>query len=276
MDYSHTISQDQAQKFEKYNLASFLKGLWHDYTGQSAVDAQNAAQLDLAKYQTQMQEEFYNKYSSPEALMRQYKEAGLNPNLVYGSASAGQGNVPSFSAPQVQRNISGADKINKALSLLSGISGAVTGVYQAAAAKEAAQQAAIKTANDSVIYRRNALDFVWDSDLKGITISSPSLRFSRNGVKYIPISYVNTDLYNRYLGEYRANQFNQWMRSGMLNQYDFGGDALSDGSLHLNNSFVPYYSTRNKTSWLKYDLMNELGNKGVYGKLAVSLLGTIL
>lgn len=276
MNYSHTITQDQAEKFEKYNLASFLKGLWHDYTGQSAVDAQNAAQLDLAKYQTQMQEEFYNKYSSPEALMRQYKEAGLNPNLVFGSASAGQANVPSFSAPQVQRNISGADKINKALSLLSGISGAVTGVYQAAAAKEAAQQAAIKTANDSVSYRRNALDYVWDADLKGISLSAPTLKYSRNGKKYVPINYVNTDLYTKYLQEYRANQFNQWMRNGMLNEYDFGGSALPNGSLHLSkDSFVPYYATRNKSSWLKYDLMNELGNKGVYGKLAISLLQTI-
>lgn len=264
---------EQPQWVQKYANAQYgfwdsLKGLWKDYTGQSAVDAQNAAQLELAKYQTQMQEEFYNKYSSPDALMRQYQEAGLNPNLVYGSASAGQSNVPSFSAPQVQRNISGADKINKALSLLSGISGVVTGIYQATAAKEAAQQAAIKTANDAVSYKRNAMDYIWDSDLKGISIGSP--------FKYkLQIPYVSTDAYARYLGDYRANQYNTWLRSRALNLYDFGHALNENGIFVRQSEFVPYYSTRNKQSWLKYDLMNELGNKGVYGKLAVSLLSTL-
>lgn len=249
---------------------NFIKGLWNDWTGQSAVEQQNAAQLELAKYQTQMQEDFYNKYSSPEALMRQYKEAGLNPNLVYGSASAGQGNVPSFSAPQVNRNIAGADKINKALSLLSGISGAVTGVYQAQAAREAAQQAAVKTANDIVSYRRNALDYVFESDLKNVSTYLP-FKLKRPTT----INVVKTDPYYKYLGEYRANQFNQWLRNGMLNEFDFGGSSDINGNLRFKDSLVPYYLTRNKSAWLKYDLQNELGNKGIYGKLAVSLLGTL-
>lgn len=48
----------------------------------------------LMKDQYRLNEQNYVKYQSPEALMRQYKEAGLNPNLIYGQASAPQGPAP--------------------------------------------------------------------------------------------------------------------------------------------------------------------------------------
>ena len=83
----------------------WLGDRWRDFTGVTAIDKQNAANMELAKYQFKMQEDMYNKYSSPSALMRQFKEAGLNPNLVYGSASSGQSNVPSFSAPHIEPDI---------------------------------------------------------------------------------------------------------------------------------------------------------------------------
>lgn len=42
-------------------------------------------QLELLKYQ--------NAYNSPEQQMQRYKDAGLNPNLIYGSGSASSGNM---------------------------------------------------------------------------------------------------------------------------------------------------------------------------------------
>lgn len=42
------------------------------------------------------QEQMYNEYQSPEALLRQYEDAGLNPYLLYGNGSAA-GNMPTAS-----------------------------------------------------------------------------------------------------------------------------------------------------------------------------------
>lgn len=56
---------------------------------------------EMAQYNTKLNEDVYNKYQSPSALMRQYKEAGLNPNLIYQQASSGAGNL---SAGQVSTN----------------------------------------------------------------------------------------------------------------------------------------------------------------------------
>lgn len=265
------------------NVASpGINQLWNDYTGQSAVEKQNAAQLELAKYQTQMQEDFYNKYSSPEALMRQYKEAGLNPNLVYGSASAGQSNVPSFSAPQVNRNIAGGDKINKALSLLSGISGVATGIYQAAAAREAAEQSSIKTISDSLSLRSQHRNF-WKEGVLFNTnhFYDPKAKRSRNYWEFL--SNPNFDYYlsqdsvgARYLRAYRQNEFNRLAAPVLNNVADFGVNIGDQGIWKLDNYFgQPYYRTRNAQNHLRYRLQNELGNLGTYGKLAVSLLGTL-
>lgn len=53
---------------------------------------------EMANYNTQMNEATYNKYQSPAAMMRQYREAGLNPALMYNQAT---GNVGNISAGQV-------------------------------------------------------------------------------------------------------------------------------------------------------------------------------
>ena len=257
-------------------IGNFIKGAWKDYTGQSAVEQQNAANLNLAKYQSQMQEEFYNKYSSPEALMRQYKQAGLNPNLVYGSASAGQGNVPGFSAPQVERNMSGADKINKALSSLSAGLGLVQNVYQAAAAREAAQQASIKTANDIVNYRSNYRDNIFQNDLMGIHVRVPKFSIFTKG-QNLSTPWTHGSLYNQYQAIAREAQFNKMAREYLSNHFDFGFGYDSNGNQvkadYMNQGLSPYMFTRNRQAQLKYDLMNELGNTGTYGKLLLSALG---
>lgn len=44
---------------------------------------------ELARYNTELSENLYNKYQSPAAQVRQYREAGLNPNLLGNGAAAG-------------------------------------------------------------------------------------------------------------------------------------------------------------------------------------------
>ena len=76
---------------------------------QDKQNAFNAEQSELnrsfqsreAEIARDWQEEQYNKYSSPQAMMRQYKEAGLNPALMYGQnlqSSTGSSSSPSGSA----------------------------------------------------------------------------------------------------------------------------------------------------------------------------------
>lgn len=48
-----------------------------------------AVSKELAKYNTELSEDLYNRYQSPAAQVRQYREAGLNANLLSGGAAAG-------------------------------------------------------------------------------------------------------------------------------------------------------------------------------------------
>lgn len=74
-----------------------------------SVRMQNAAQAQLQEkefIQNQRMWELNNQYNTPEMQMARLKEAGLNPNLVYGSGSV-TGNtstqIPRYQAPQLQR-----------------------------------------------------------------------------------------------------------------------------------------------------------------------------
>lgn len=76
-----------------------------------AQDAQNRfnanqAQLDRdfqsaeAEIARDWQEKFYTQYQSPEAMVRQYEAAGLNPAMMYVGSGPSSGSVPSTSTPQ--------------------------------------------------------------------------------------------------------------------------------------------------------------------------------
>lgn len=258
------------------SVGNWVKGIWNDFTGQSAVQAQNDAQLRLAQYQAQVNEDYYNKYSSPQALMRQFKEAGLNPNLVYGSASGGQSNVPSFTAPQVQRGVNGSDRLNKALSVMSAVQGVMQGQYMTAAAREAAEQSAIKTFDDRIKALKNKLNFNIESDIAGLFPSlgyRPLFRGSSQGrlKSFVSSLLGNEDsLYSRYIRAARESRFNEYARPALLNVYDFGGRVNPDGSIYTNSSYNPYYYYRNQNAKLRFDLDSELRKLGAYGKLGIA------
>lgn len=79
------IAENRAQK--KQNAANMALADKEFALNQTAVDKQNA-------------------YNSPVSQMYRYTEAGLNPNLIYGSGSASAGNqssLASYNAPQAQK-----------------------------------------------------------------------------------------------------------------------------------------------------------------------------
>lgn len=77
----------------------------------SRIRKQLKANKELAQYQfdlNKQQWEAENEYNSPKAQMQRLKEAGLNPNLVYGNGSV-SGNTttagPRYEAPKAERNM---------------------------------------------------------------------------------------------------------------------------------------------------------------------------
>lgn len=89
-----------------------IKSLFNKSTGADLTSAErqtmdwNAEQAELnrsfqsaeAEKARQWQEDYYNAYESPQARIRQYEDAGLNPALLYGS-QLGSGSAPSTSVP---------------------------------------------------------------------------------------------------------------------------------------------------------------------------------
>lgn len=89
------------------NTANWLEGLWNMFTGSSA-------QQDLQSNAQEFQEYMYQEYNSPEALKRQFQEAGLNTNLL-GSTSFG-----------TAQGSSGAPAVNAPATVASDVANAVT------------------------------------------------------------------------------------------------------------------------------------------------------
>lgn len=255
-----------------------ISNIWNDLTGQTAIDKQNAANMEMARYQQQMQEQMYEKYSSPAALMRQFREAGLNPNLVYGSASSGQSNVPSFSAPHIERNMSGSDKLNKALSVMSAVQGIMQGQYQTVAAREAAEQSALKTFNDRTIALRNRLDYDTESEIRGY---APDLGyipfFSRSSQGRLPhnatasLGNMDDTAFGFYTRAARESAINKFALPGLERLYDYGitDDGYGNQKV-LPEYFVPLRNTQLNRANLEYQLSDELKRLGVYGRLGLA------
>lgn len=98
-------------KFSKWTSKTF-GSLWNKITSNDLTPAEqktmdfNAQQAELnrqfqsaeADEARQWQEDYYLKYESPQARIRQYEDAGLNPALLYGS-NLGSGSPPSTSVP---------------------------------------------------------------------------------------------------------------------------------------------------------------------------------
>lgn len=244
------------------NLGDWLSNKWDDYTG-----------LNLAKYQQQMQEELYEKYQSPSALMRQYQEAGLNPNLVYGSASAGIGHAPSFDTSNVMR---GSEKLNSVLSVLSGVLGLKQAFYQTDAAREAAEQSAVKTLTDRVNLLEKQGDLRLKNSLYGYTLYDDlygrKYKDKRGNELFVSPGTATSPFLTQYSSAYRSNLLNSAYRSMLSNVADYGVNATLQG-LKIDNYFgTPSIRSRNAMNSLKYRLSSEIGNMDIYGKLFISLL----
>lgn len=90
--------------------AGLLGGIVNNVGANSRQKKQNEANRELAEYQWNKNLEMWNmqnEYNNPANQMSRLREAGLNPNMVYGSGSvAGNtgSSMPQYSAPRMERN----------------------------------------------------------------------------------------------------------------------------------------------------------------------------
>lgn len=100
--------------------------------GQSAIEARTAkrntdmtidANRKMAEYQYSKDLEMWNKaneYNDPASQMKRYQNAGLNPNLIYGTGSASAGNtattLPKYQAPTAEYSYKPAVDISSVVS----------------------------------------------------------------------------------------------------------------------------------------------------------------
>ena len=83
-------------------LMSFAAPVISGVMGAQAQESANETNIQLNRENRQWQEQMYNKYYSPQAMMQQYREAGLNPYLLgQNSGGVGQSAFPQSSAPNV-------------------------------------------------------------------------------------------------------------------------------------------------------------------------------
>lgn len=195
--------------------------VWDDVTGQSAIDQEFKNNMELAAYQSKLQEELYNKYSSPEAIVRQNEAAGLNPNMAYGSASSGQSNVPTYQAPSAIRNLSYSDKFAKALTMMTSVLGVKNLVYSTVANREAAQQSWLKTLQEN--QRLNSM--YRDNLVEGGIVGQSIKNFLLGKKRYtLGKGYVTTEPYalDYYTEAIRNERINKAMQPGLYNQWEYG------------------------------------------------------
>lgn len=91
--------------------ANFLGGFFNNRANQ--IENERSRQWSLDQYNRQKQDnlDFWhqqNSYNSPEAQMSRFKDAGLNPNLIYGrgqSGNAGSITAPSASTPSFNPSV---------------------------------------------------------------------------------------------------------------------------------------------------------------------------
>lgn len=101
--------------------------------GQSAIEAKTArrntdmtiqANRKMAEYQYSKDLEMWNRanaYNDPSAQMQRYQNAGLNPNLIYGTGTASAGNtataLPKYNAPTAEFNYKPSFNLGMMLSM---------------------------------------------------------------------------------------------------------------------------------------------------------------
>lgn len=122
----------------------------------SPVDAMKAQMEYAATVEDRAYQEYlYNQYESPESMVRQYDEAGLNPMLLAGGSSVG-GSVNSTSSHNMSlgrgtESARGLDIMSMILNAVMGAAGQVANFKNAESQRITADAGAAKSASDVAV-----------------------------------------------------------------------------------------------------------------------------
>lgn len=178
-------------------VGSLLGGLGSSAMNNKAVRDTNKANMEIAKYQAQWQQQendkayqrslnmwnLQNEYNSPTQQMARIRTAGLNPNLVYGNGVAGNsaGSAPQyepakFNAPTMQAyrgwNLGISDAISQFLAYRTVKAQVDNMEAQNGLIRQQTATEATKQANIAASTSRSEFDLNMAKELKDVSVSS--------------------------------------------------------------------------------------------------------
>ena len=178
-------------------VGSLLGGLGSSAMNNKAVRDTNKANMEIAKYQAQWQQQenekayqrslnmwnLQNEYNSPTQQMARIRAAGLNPNLVYGNGVTGNssGSTPQyepakFNAPTMQAyrgwNLGISDAISQFLAYRTAKAQVDNMEAQNSLIRQQTATEATKQANIAASTSRSEFDLNMAKELKDVSVSS--------------------------------------------------------------------------------------------------------
>jgi len=215
----------------------------------------NEANRQLAQYEWNKNLEMWNlqnQYNSPASQMRRFKQAGLNPNLIYGQGNAGNATtLPRYSAPTMQ-----PVTVNPAIFQI-GNALDVLGKYMDYRIKSA-QEEQIRQQTSNMFYQQNTLwptqnnlwssqKSYWDANANRITGLLPFEKRNYN-------SLINTRSDNLSLSRLRYDldrqryMYDLDLRNRMWNiQKDYVSEQARD--LRLRNNYFENWDIMPNTAF---------------------------
>lgn len=178
-------------------VGSLLGGIGSSAMNNKAVRDTNKANMEIAKYQAQWQQQenekayqrslnmwnLQNEYNSPTQQMARIRAAGLNPNLVYGNGVTGNssGSTPQyepakFNAPTMQAyrgwNLGISDAISQFLAYRTAKAQVDNMEAQNNLIRQQTATEATKQANIAASTSRSEFDLNMAKELKDVSVSS--------------------------------------------------------------------------------------------------------
>ena len=178
-------------------VGSLLGGLGSSAMNNKSVKDTNKANMEIAKYQAQWQQQenekayqrslnmwnLQNEYNSPTQQMARIRAAGLNPNLVYGNGVTGNssGSTPQyepakFNAPTMQAyrgwNLGISDAISQFLAYRTAKAQVDNMEAQNGLIRQQTATEATKQANIAASTSRSEFDLNMAKELKDVSVSS--------------------------------------------------------------------------------------------------------
>lgn len=178
-------------------VGSLLGGLGSSAMNNKAVQDTNKANMEIAKYQAQWQQQenekayqrslkmwnLQNEYNSPTQQMARIRAAGLNPNLVYGNGVAGNsaGSTPQyepakFNAPTMQAyrgwNLGISDATSQYLAYRTVKAQVDNMEAQNSLIRQQTATEATRQANIATSTARSEFDLNMAKELKDVSVSS--------------------------------------------------------------------------------------------------------